>query len=151
MTIPTVPPTEITDPAEWLRGWITTDRQAAEAALKVAPGEWHDNWGDQDEDDEDVYPVIFTDEQGELLRAEDGMRPVIDHLIRHEPRDVIARCDAELKLLDLYTHMLGWNDTYDQGVTEHEIRMMQAGAREMLRMLVQGYRHRPGYRPEWTS
>jgi hypothetical protein len=64
-----------------------------------------------------------------------------DHIATHDPRDVIARCDAHLKLIGGYEEL-----------TASPLRIADAGLnlqwtilRKVLKILAEGYRHRDGY------
>lgn len=102
-----------------------------------------------------------------VMLVDDGRRAA-SHVIRHDPRWVVADCDAKLAVLDEH-HILTadnrsdtwaeWsivprrNASKDHGcVTCHYEGMggvRGAGVCRTVRLLASGYRHRPGYREEW--
>jgi hypothetical protein len=64
-----------------------------------------------------------------------------DHIALHDPRDTIARCEAELALLARY-------DGPDERGTTPDF---WCGIREAIEMIAAGYKHRPGFNPEWVT
>ncbi|MBG0828533.1 hypothetical protein HS041_12215 [Planomonospora sp. ID67723] len=66
-----------------------------------------------------------------------------DHIAANDPRDVIARCEAELRIIGLHSAMPGqhpdfcWHD-------KHELPC------PTVRLLALPYADRPGYLPEWA-
>jgi hypothetical protein len=68
-----------------------------------------------------------------------GAHAVAAHIALNDPRDVIARCEAELGILDL-----------------HDIWKADAGiaaevTADAVRHLAGGYRHQPGWERHWGS
>ena len=84
----------------------------------------------------------------------DGTSPVIlvdngrrefEHIIRHDPRNEVARCEAELAILDLYEQ---------QAAKASENAMQEDRAWTLwpvISLLASGYKFRPGYRQEWEQ
>lgn len=72
-----------------------------------------------------------------------------EHIQRHDPRDTIARCDAELALLDDFIPIVEELDhiAYSEGLGSLPYGEPQ---QRLIRMLARGYRHRSGYLAEWT-
>ncbi|MFB4265317.1 DUF6221 family protein [Nonomuraea sp. GTA35] len=73
-----------------------------------------------------------------------------EHIRRHGVHDVIARCEAELKLLDLHgPNRYGYCLTCDPdscgcvGSGDYPCAMVHA--------LLSGFRHREGFKPEWVN
>jgi len=85
----------------------------------------------------------------------DNGRREFDHIIRHDPRNVVARCEAELAILDEHQHVpasykvpqfpsnppfgciiCGRND---------DGTIAPVGWCATVRLLASGYKHRPGY------
>jgi Family of unknown function (DUF6221) len=92
----------------------------------------------------------------------DGVWPMGDSSLTrlmeaNDPRDTIARCEAELAILDL--HKPVWTDFIDsdgQDRTSLDCDECDTGGSadnwpcRTVRLLGSGYRHRPGYLEEWT-
>lgn len=148
-------PEEITDPVEWVRQWILADREAAQIAGIIAPGPWlHNHKG--------APGVIYAESDGrELATADEPLRAVTEHLVRHDAEDVIAQCDAALAILDEHAPEDGGcrictteqQQVYWDGeneTTPWEKTRVTAPCRT-VRLLVSGYRHRPGWREEWGA
>ena len=134
------------DLLSWLRATIEGDNATAEAAT---PGPWSYDptreWYDGDDfvtmtngqefvgfGDPSAFrgAVCITGDAGHTPSMRDAV-----HIARHDPRDVMARCAAELRLLAEHGH----GETCDRGP-----------ACDILRLLAYGYRHRPGWLPEWA-
>lgn len=73
-----------------------------------------------------------------------------DPITRHDPQDAIARCDAELKLLDLHCP-----NHYGYCLTCDPDSCGCVGSGDYpcatVRTILAGYRHREGFSPEWVS
>jgi hypothetical protein len=69
-----------------------------------------------------------------------------DHLMRQNPRDTITRCEAELALLDDYAEAKAF---YDKHLSAPAGELH--GLNSAIKRLASGYRHRPGFDPEWVS
>lgn len=134
------------DLLSWLRATIEADNTTAEAAT---PGPWSYDpvreWYDGDDfvtmtngqefvgfGDPSAFrgAVCITGDAGDGPSMRDAV-----HIARHDPGDVMARCAAELRLLAEHGH----GETCDRGP-----------ACDILRLLAYGYRHRPGWLPEWA-
>lgn len=124
----------MSDLLSWLRATIEGDKVAAEAldgevwtAVK-AHGDWH-----------------IQTSQGQTFGGDSewgDLDPCEAVLIAtHGPRDVIARCEAELALLDRC------EGAGEPGTTPD----FWWGMREAIDMLATGYRHRPGFKPAWLE
>ncbi|MFF4192207.1 DUF6221 family protein [Nonomuraea sp. NPDC001831] len=73
------------------------------------------------------------------------------HIALHDPADAIARCGAELALLNEHTPPLSAGDTGDARDAVCPLCGEAAGSPcQTLRHLAYGYRLRPGWRPEWS-
>jgi hypothetical protein len=71
----------------------------------------------------------------------DGRREV-DHICRHDPRNVVARCEAELAILDECDLLLKVGIAFpDEAGVE--------SAERIMRLIGAAYRHRDGYLEEW--
>ena len=114
------------DMLSWLRNVIEGDKAAAERATPPPP----------------------------FVLTEDA-----DHLMRQNPRDTIARCEAELAMLDKLPPVLsrlGWIAEGEGQGAPHpgrpgEYMAEDAVADYFVKLLASGYRHRPGFRPEWVE
>jgi hypothetical protein len=85
-----------------------------------------------------------ADEPGEApVAVVRNWRREFGHVIRHDPRNVIADCEAKLAILSLYEK---------QAAKESENAMEEDrtwALAPVVRHLGHGYRHRDGYREEW--
>ena len=74
----------------------------------------------------------------------DNGRREFDHVIRHDPRNVVADCEAKLAILDEHgdEHMCFKNSHDGNTWAGYD------GDCKIVRLLASGYRHRPGYREE---
>ena len=128
------------DLLSWLRSTIEGDKAAAE---KAQPGPWH--IGNAVDPTRPCNVHTFPGARGvadELLWLD------AEHVVRHDPRDTIARCEAELALLDEHPAAAG---TY---LPAWAGRCQGCGDRmpcTTVKLLATGYRHRPGFNPEWES
>jgi hypothetical protein len=151
------------EPVAWLRSAILARKAAAEAAT---PGPW------EFEPDDEVF-TVYDGEHGDLVgqtvaftrrRAEANG----GHIAMNDPTDILARCEAELAILDEhYTLYRGdTNELYEEFsvcyppgipglncgcVTCHYIGqggVKQYGICRTVKLLASGYRHQPGYREE---
>jgi hypothetical protein len=166
------------DLTAWLRQQIGERKATAVAALHGSDGHWwrrpHDETGEPVGPLWDGEPSIDSD--GEVLGGREQVvydegRPSdaqFEHIAANDPRDTIARCEAELAILD--EHYILWvhdtNEAYeefsvvsiggankDHGcVTCHYYS--QGGVKgygycRTVRLLASAYRHCDGYREEW--
>lgn len=79
-----------------------------------------------------------TDDVPNLLVRND--RRELEHVMRHDPRGVIADCEAKLAIIDAILadcEMAGFD--HRRGI-----------AGKTLRLLASAYQHRNGYKQEWT-
>ncbi|MEU7743543.1 DUF6221 family protein [Nonomuraea sp. NPDC049158] len=144
------------DLLSWLRATIEGDNATAEAAT---PGPWSYDptreWYDGDDfvtmtngqefvgfGDPSAFrgAVCITGDAGHAPSMRDAV-----HIARHDPRDVMARCAAELRLIAAHGHGAG-----DEGGRAGEDGHADEGPCDTLRLLAYGYRHRPGWQPEWA-
>ncbi|TMS00175.1 DUF6221 family protein [Nonomuraea basaltis] len=79
-----------------------------------------------------------------------GSEQASAHVNRHDFEDAVARCEAELKLLDLHVpNRYGYCLTCDPdscgcvGSGDYPCYTIKA--------LLSGYRHRGGFKPEWVN
>lgn len=156
-------------PVEWLRAAIT---ERLDLARKAGPGQWEPE-GDDPTDDQ-VIGLSEDDEiDGWTLAHTRGPKSHENmlHVAANDPQDTIARCEAELAILDEHYILTGGdrNPAYeefsvvpwgakggagDQGsgcVTCHYYGMGGVkgyGICRTVRHLAGGYKRRPGYREE---
>jgi Family of unknown function (DUF6221) len=155
------------DLAAWLRPQIEARLTLAREACHGTDGHW---WrratdlgdGGPPEPVGPLYsgePDIGTDGEvfgGEHIVVYDEGAPSgwqFDHIAANDPRDTIARCEADLAILDL--HCGEW---LDEDLDDGDYRSRQVCTRcddgywpcRTVRLLGKGYRHRGGYRQEWA-
>jgi hypothetical protein len=121
----------MSDLLSWLRSTIEGDKAAAEAAQ---PGPWH--IGNAVDPTRTCNVHTFPGARGV---ADDLQWLDAEHIVRHDPTGTIARCTAELELLDLHKPQQRYCFTcggYAPCLT--------------LRLLASSRRHRPGFNPEWV-
>jgi hypothetical protein len=115
----------------WLHCQILARKGAAEA---LPHGPWHI---------EGAYPQrISNGEAIVIAEAFEGPQfppNIAQHIVAHDPRDTIARCEAELRIIALY-------EEEDRGRTPD----YWDGLRFALDEIAHAYRHLPGWRPEWA-
>lgn len=129
------------DLAAWLRTTITAEKSTAERATagrwavavdargrwRVDVARWNDYLTDYEVTGRIVRPRNFRD---------------AEHIALHDPRDTIARCEADLELIDGLAQVADGAETY--GGTAAWL------AEDLLEDVAQGYRHRSGFKPEWN-
>lgn len=149
------------DLVTWLRAQIEARKALAEAArADMPPGgdRWVAGEAEHNAGGANVYDgegrSVAVDREGEGATS----RPIAEHMATNDPRDTIARCEAELRILDDMVPIL--NDLDDIAESEGQAARRpgrpseyMTGGREpsahLLRLLVYGYRHRPRYQEEW--
>lgn len=150
----------MSDLLSWLRSTIEGDKAAAELAASgehngvAFTGHWTFTHGDD---------VVYQDGrripggEGIVSRSCDCCGPAsaghaedLAHIALHDPRDTIARCEAELALLDEFIPIVEELDyiAYSEGLGSLPYGEPQ---RRLLKTLASGYRHRPGFNPDWVS
>jgi hypothetical protein len=93
----------------------------------------------------------------------DNGRAQVEHVIRNDPRNAVARLEAELAILDLYAATLaitqkppvmpeghpaaGMISARDYLDAKRELAVLEP----VVRLLASGYKHRPGYQEEWSA
>lgn len=128
------------DMLSWLRKVIEGDRAVAEENLGEV-------WTAVDDRDEGFF--IEIEDAGSLGKAcgccITGTLAEVEakHIALHDPRDTIARCEAELELLDRCERVIANPEAYDE--TAEEL------AEDVIRRFASGYRHREGFNPDWLE
>ncbi|MFI6296833.1 DUF6221 family protein [Nonomuraea sp. NPDC050790] len=151
---------------EWLRASIMGDKAAAEAAggqewvlgkdgqelflapADAGPQQWHaeriTQWGY-------IVDHCCHPEQWDEC---DTTKP--EHIALHDPRDTIARCEAELALLDRYeAHASIWTLPSELGRGAEFVDVVEgvrtAVLNEIVTSLALARRHREGFNPDWLA
>lgn len=128
----------MTDPLSWLRQAIT---ERMELARKALPGPWH-------LDRDPLRGIRVTDEAGLVVTwtPEYYKRGDNDalHIAANDPRDVIARCEGELGILDEHEReYYGCGTCIEPGsAADYD---PQTWPCKTVRLLASGYRFHPGY------
>lgn len=149
----------------WLRAAIEGDKAAAEAAHGLrydsaqdghhpGPGAWkqENQYGEAWVVEADEYDQVATDR----LTSADDCTPLdpahVAHIVIHDPRDVAARCEANLKLLDLHKYgEYGECVTCDVGAQSCGCCGWGDFPCDTIKTVMSGYRHREGFKPEWVN
>jgi hypothetical protein len=156
------------DLAAWLRKQVEARKATAVAALHGSDGHW---WRRLSEETSDPVGALWdgepvVDEDGDVLGGRERVvydegRPSdaqFGHIAANDPRDTIARCEAELAVLDEHTPYVttepfngrrcvrcASDKAYPSGVA-----IMEAFPCRTVRLIGYAYRFRPGYREaEW--
>jgi hypothetical protein len=130
---------DLVDLAAWLRRRIEERKCLAGHAIELgSAAEWT-------ELSSGVLMTIAPDAPQDTW---DGVWPMGDSSLTrlmeaNDPRDTIARCEAELAILDLHA-----SNDYER-YPECVHCAVEAFPCRTVRHLGYGYRHRPGYREEW--
>ncbi len=130
----------------WLRAQVEADKAAAEAAPGAHwRGDGEGCWAITENGREDL--VLGSAWAGSY---EAGVATVA-HAVLHDPRDVIADCDAKLAALDLCERVIrdDAEDHDDCGAAGSWTGL--AVARLAVQLLASGYRHRDGWQGEWLT
>lgn len=133
------------DMLSWLRSTIEGDKAVAEENLGEA-------WTAADDRDGGFF--INMEDAGSFGKAcgccITGTLCEVEakHIALHDPRDTIARCEAELKLLDDF---IGQVDALDWIAYSEGQGSPGETSAHLLRLMASGYRHRPGFNPDWVG
>jgi hypothetical protein len=152
----------------WLRVQVEADKTAAELAIwSTDPdaaaatwtagsraGQWGPDWYVIDGHDEGVVPSVRP-------QAADD-KAVAAHIAIHDPRDVIADCDAKLRLLDLHEPIEGVGGGIEceacgpnNGSPPGTIAVIRDDDGfwpcATVLVLASGYRHRDGWQESWSA
>jgi hypothetical protein len=152
-----------TEPPGQVNPEAIADSEGINAALGLEPEDfpgWSPSW---------VQLVAYSklnDEPDEAYcRASDAPfalvdngRREFDHIIRHDPRNIAARCEAELAILDRCEAMLppderDLDEDYHDGRDDWERWRDEAVAEladGILALLADGYKHRAGWAQHWA-
>jgi hypothetical protein len=144
------------DPQRWDTdppGQVNCASMGASAAITAALGpdadsscgwvrleSWDRCPGDPEDVRESAVPVALV---------EDGRREV-DHIRRHDPRNVVADCEAKLAILDACLPDASMDAAVDNGdISVEDYVSSEAMGATILRFLAAAYRHREGYARYW--
>jgi Family of unknown function (DUF6221) len=131
-------------PVAWLRAQVEARKAAAEAAT---PGPWVFE-GDDPTDDE-LYTIFDTgpDHLFAQTVAFTRHRQVANgqHMAWNDPRDAIARCEAELGIIEAHDRPKHYCPLPVLPGIHSQLWTPEEGPCWTLRLLLSAYRHRPGY------
>lgn len=124
----------------WLRSTVEGDKAVAEAleGERWSPVKGRGDWHIQTSQGQSFGGGM---EYGELDPNE------ADHIQRHDPRDTIARCTAELAQLD-HLAKVAYHRHFPEAPKTYGDSAAWAAA-EAIRRLAVGYQHRPGFDADW--
>lgn len=121
----------------WVRGQIEADKAAAEKAYGMS-------WIADDVIEDGAVWILSEDMHlGQIEPAS------ASHVARHDPRDVIARCDSDLAIIDAHSRTPHRCPLPVVTSADGQLWAEDEGPCYTLRLLAQGYQHRDGYRAEW--
>jgi hypothetical protein len=134
--------------AAWLRAQVEADKAAA-LAVRDNSAPWEGRWQPRGTHGLETYngwPLAIAGP-----RFGDFRPGVLEHIAIHDPRDVIADCDAKLAVLDLCERVIrdDAEDHDDCGAADSWTGF--AVARLTVQLLASGYRHRDGWQEEWAA
>ncbi|MFI7448103.1 DUF6221 family protein [Nonomuraea sp. NPDC049714] len=166
----------------WLRATIEGDLTQAKAADEASPGPWVNTGQDGQGSDTDAWQIHGaptgdttwkydreTEQETEVpvlspvatTEYDDGggvwKREAADHIVLQQPRDTIARCEAELALLDVMVSIvdqldeIAYGEGQGAGDPDHPGEPLYGPSTYLVKRFAKGYRHRPGFNPEWVS
>lgn len=142
----------MSDQIEWLRTQIQ-DRKAKAEAAEQGPWRIHSRHrnvvmgtdlidsvgvaGDRED-----TPPLFT---GQTSNRGQRSYKDAEHIVANDPRDTIARCDTDLAILDMAEREIAAapERSWDWDSADEVSRA--STLEDVVRLLAQGYRHRPGY------
>ena len=136
----------------WLRQVIERDKAEAEALLTE---EWGDRpWAVENCSENECPCIVY---QGEYKPFDEPQVPPIHYIAdaetpelatwiaRHDPRSVIADCEAKLGILGLY-------DLWTAGPSDHPaLGAAICAISDAVHHLASGYRYRDGYAEHWPA
>lgn len=150
--------TDLTEMVEWLRREVKSDKAAAFACMsKANPGEGH--WT--------FAGMQVRDDRGHLVVQHTWPNEGA-HIATHDPRDTIARCEAELAIVGKHRPVPcpdGLEDLIvcsycgptgdDSGAwpvsRDPDYLRTLFWPCDLIKDLAHGYRHRPGWKETWMA
>lgn len=142
----------MTTPTDWLRAAIIHRRRLAESAITETGPAW-----DVEASQYSFSPssIQVTDRHGDgettaILLGNDTA--ALDHVALNDPQDAIARCQAELAILELHQYR-PWPQRLGRGADcsacgEPVTRTQPCRTVELI---ARGYRDQPGYADHWRT
>lgn len=126
----------------WLRAQILERKKTAEAAAETPRPDWTAITRRGKKRMVGIIEATTNMQPSRrwLFNAETEATNVL-HIAFNDPQDTIARCEAELALLDLHEPIVG--DRANYTIAE------QNRAEDVMLILASGYRHRPGWQERW--
>lgn len=148
-----------------LTTWLRTQIEQRKAtAQKATEGPWSktlESWADGDawaitrprrpgEEEYPTYEVVGS----AWMRGGVWEEADADHIALNDPQDVIARCEAELALLDL--HALEWRERPERVIGESDDPFCGECSGEphpcaSVRLVASGYQRWPGFKEQWHA
>ena len=146
----------------WLREQIEGDKAVAQAAAAIDGPSWQRDMEDYDGEYPGSGAVLSA--TGEVIVYDEGTPKwqQAEHIALHDPRDVIADCEAKLAILDVHVPVedgarltckvcVTWEDDPVDGETAFGIALPVAWPCMTLEITAAGYRHRDGYAEHWDA
>jgi hypothetical protein len=122
----------------WFRAQVEADKAAAELAAREG-SQWK-------QADPLRYPGAIASLGGMVVYDEGAPdEHQAAHIAIHDPRDVIADCDAKLAVLDFRDLAETWERAAGKPQKQAEV------LRIVVRQLASGYRHRDGWQESWAA
>ncbi len=139
--------------------WLRTQVEARKAAAKLAAREG----GTWTQDDPERYPGSIESLGGKVVYDEGSPdERQAAHIALNDPQDTIARCEAELAILDLHQPVAeggsGWLECQECGPNNDASGILAIPGQgetfwpcATVRLLAGGYRHRPGFPADFAG
>ena len=144
---------------KWLREQVTARLEAARATSRPAWRDWYtEPWYDGEFlNDGRTARSDLWGRAGAGGFTSQGALPTVmaDHIALNDPQDVIARCEAELAILDGCDDQESWLEDAREGEPGDPALSLEwregyvAGLRQVRELVASGYKHRPGYAEHW--
>lgn len=135
----------------WLRQQVESDKARAEAAAWTSDAQ---TWAVSHSVKPHERPWVILDglDDGVVIVAAEssGAEGVANHIAAHDPRDVIADCESKLAIIEECAYWYGKVNAQDPDPMPDLAGRFEV-AMSVLRPMIQGYRHRDGYNPEWDQ
>lgn len=129
--------------ATWLRAEIEADRRAAN--VKIIREHWH-----IDTEEDWAAGTGIVNERGTGVAVANGGYAAA-HIVRHDPLDALADCEAKLSALALCERVIREDKGAHEDCGAADSWTGVAVARLTVQLMASGYRHREGFKDEWLS